>query len=127
MAVDQLAEKISATGLKVMTNWLLFSFLFTIFVFILNCYCQDIVMIVLIIPTFFTVFLRHGSMISQIVPLNASYFSTMFVIFQVVRLCAKSREAVSSPVEHLTLHYQVSSSQSLSSEFECSLLIGLLI
>nr|CAB3458011.1 unnamed protein product [Digitaria exilis] len=26
---------------------------------------------------------------------------------QVVRLCAKSREAVSSPVEHLTLHYQV--------------------
>jgi hypothetical protein len=25
----------------------------------------------------------------------------------VVRLCAKSREAVSSPVEHLTLHYQV--------------------
>jgi hypothetical protein len=25
-----------------------------------------------------------------------------------VRLCAKSREAVSSPVEHLTLHYQVS-------------------
>ena len=27
--------------------------------------------------------------------------------FQVVRLCAKSREAVSSPVEHLTLHYQV--------------------
>lgn len=40
-----------------------------------------------------------------------------FVIFvsdcdcmlQVVRLCAKSREAVSSPVEHLTLHYQVQS------------------
>ncbi|WMV43439.1 hypothetical protein MTR67_036824, partial [Solanum verrucosum] len=28
---------------------------------------------------------------------------------KVVRLCAKSREAVSSPVEHLTLHYQVSS------------------
>lgn len=27
--------------------------------------------------------------------------------FKVVRLCAKSREAVSSPVEHLTLHYQV--------------------
>ena len=27
--------------------------------------------------------------------------------FEVVRLCAKSREAVSSPVEHLTLHYQV--------------------
>ncbi|XP_028087050.1 regulator of nonsense transcripts 1 homolog isoform X2 [Camellia sinensis] len=27
---------------------------------------------------------------------------------KVVRLCAKSREAVSSPVEHLTLHYQVS-------------------
>lgn len=26
---------------------------------------------------------------------------------KVVRLCAKSREAVSSPVEHLTLHYQV--------------------
>ncbi|OIT20921.1 regulator of nonsense transcripts 1-like protein [Nicotiana attenuata] len=26
---------------------------------------------------------------------------------RVVRLCAKSREAVSSPVEHLTLHYQV--------------------
>lgn len=26
---------------------------------------------------------------------------------QVVRLCAKSREAVMSPVEHLTLHYQV--------------------
>lgn len=25
-----------------------------------------------------------------------------------MRLCAKSREAVSSPVEHLTLHYQVS-------------------
>jgi hypothetical protein len=41
----------------------------------------------------------------------------VFVIFvtncdcmlQVVRLCAKSREAVSSPVEHLTLHYQVHS------------------
>jgi hypothetical protein len=28
-------------------------------------------------------------------------------MLQVVRLCAKSREAVSSPVEHLTLHYQV--------------------
>ncbi|RWW05680.1 hypothetical protein BHE74_00011730 [Ensete ventricosum] len=28
-------------------------------------------------------------------------------IIQVVRLCAKSREAVMSPVEHLTLHYQV--------------------
>lgn len=28
-------------------------------------------------------------------------------LYQVVRLCAKSREAVSSPVEHLTLHYQV--------------------
>lgn len=27
--------------------------------------------------------------------------------YKVVRLCAKSREAVSSPVEHLTLHYQV--------------------
>ncbi|CAN0842759.1 Regulator of nonsense transcripts 1 homolog [Linum grandiflorum] len=26
---------------------------------------------------------------------------------KVVRICAKSREAVSSPVEHLTLHYQV--------------------
>lgn len=26
---------------------------------------------------------------------------------KVVRLCAKSREALSSPVEHLTLHYQV--------------------
>ncbi|KAF2596070.1 hypothetical protein F2Q68_00010989 [Brassica cretica] len=26
---------------------------------------------------------------------------------KVVRLCAKSREAVSSPVEHLTLHYQI--------------------
>jgi regulator of nonsense transcripts 1 len=26
---------------------------------------------------------------------------------KVVRLCAKSREAVVSPVEHLTLHYQV--------------------
>jgi hypothetical protein len=26
---------------------------------------------------------------------------------QVVRLCAKSREDVSSPCEHLTLHYQV--------------------
>lgn len=26
---------------------------------------------------------------------------------KVVRLCAKSREAVASPVEHLTLHYQV--------------------
>ncbi|KAJ3678718.1 hypothetical protein LUZ60_002521 [Juncus effusus] len=26
---------------------------------------------------------------------------------KVVRLCAKSREAISSPVEHLTLHYQV--------------------
>ncbi|XP_010518678.1 PREDICTED: regulator of nonsense transcripts 1 homolog isoform X2 [Tarenaya hassleriana] len=26
---------------------------------------------------------------------------------KVVRLCAKSREAVSSPIEHLTLHYQV--------------------
>lgn len=33
-------------------------------------------------------------------------FVTTFV-YQVVRLCAKSREAVSSPVEHLTLHYQV--------------------
>lgn len=31
-----------------------------------------------------------------------------FLSFKVVRLCAKSREAVSSPVEHLTLHYQVS-------------------
>lgn len=33
-----------------------------------------------------------------------------FILFlndKVVRLCAKSREAVSSPVEHLTLHYQV--------------------
>ena len=30
-----------------------------------------------------------------------------FFGFQVVRLCAKSREAVSSPVKHLTLHYQV--------------------
>jgi hypothetical protein len=29
------------------------------------------------------------------------------LLLQVVRLCAKSREAVSSPVEHLTLHYQV--------------------
>lgn len=28
-------------------------------------------------------------------------------VLKVVRLCAKSREAVSSPVEHLTLHYQV--------------------
>ena len=28
---------------------------------------------------------------------------------RVVRLSAKSREAVASPVEHLTLHYQVSS------------------
>ncbi|KAI5420522.1 ATP-dependent helicase NAM7 [Lathyrus oleraceus] len=27
--------------------------------------------------------------------------------FKVMRLCAKSREAVSSPFEHLTLHYQV--------------------
>lgn len=26
---------------------------------------------------------------------------------KVVRLCAKSREAVASPVEHLTLHHQV--------------------
>lgn len=26
---------------------------------------------------------------------------------KVVRLCAKTREAVASPVEHLTLHYQV--------------------
>ncbi len=26
---------------------------------------------------------------------------------QVVRLCAKSRETVASPVEHLTLHYIV--------------------
>lgn len=26
---------------------------------------------------------------------------------QVVRVCAKAREAVGSPVEHLTLHYQV--------------------
>lgn len=31
----------------------------------------------------------------------------IFLLFKVVRLCAKSREAVSSPVEHLTLHYQV--------------------
>lgn len=31
-----------------------------------------------------------------------------YLSFKVVRLCAKSREAVSSPVEHLTLHYQVS-------------------
>lgn len=28
-------------------------------------------------------------------------------VLQVVRLCAKSREDVSSPSEHLTLHYQV--------------------
>ena len=28
-------------------------------------------------------------------------------LIQVVRLCAKSREDVSSPCEHLTLHYQV--------------------
>lgn len=34
-------------------------------------------------------------------------FSNISWKFQVVRLCAKSREAVSSPVEHLTLHYQV--------------------
>ncbi len=26
---------------------------------------------------------------------------------KVVRLCAKSREALESPVEHLSLHYQV--------------------
>lgn len=31
----------------------------------------------------------------------------MFSLSKVVRLCAKSREAVSSPVEFLTLHYQV--------------------
>lgn len=36
------------------------------------------------------------------------YISLMF-LNKVVRLCAKSREAVSSPVEHLTLHYQVCS------------------
>lgn len=36
------------------------------------------------------------------------FVNAYFVTFvQVVRLCAKSREAVSSPVEHLTLHYQV--------------------
>ena len=28
-------------------------------------------------------------------------------MLQVVRICAKSREALGSPVEHLTLHYQV--------------------
>lgn len=28
---------------------------------------------------------------------------------KVVRLCAKAREEVASPVEHLTLHYQVGS------------------
>ncbi len=27
---------------------------------------------------------------------------------KVVRICAKSRESVASPVEHLTLHYVVS-------------------
>ena len=38
----------------------------------------------------------------------------LVTLFQVVRLCAKSREAVSSPVEHLTLHYQVRPSSILS-------------
>uniref|UniRef100_A0A0E0LKI4 DNA2/NAM7 helicase helicase domain-containing protein n=1 Tax=Oryza punctata TaxID=4537 RepID=A0A0E0LKI4_ORYPU len=38
----------------------------------------------------------------------------------VVRLCAKSREAVSSPVEHLTLHYQVLIDESTqATEPEC--------
>ena len=43
----------------------------------------------------------------------------MFLSFKVVRLCAKSREAVSSPVEHLTLHYQVYFSFSLILFFSC--------
>jgi regulator of nonsense transcripts 1 len=30
---------------------------------------------------------------------------------KVVRLCAKSREAVASPVEHLTLHHQASGAE----------------
>ncbi|KAI8015577.1 hypothetical protein LOK49_LG05G02208 [Camellia lanceoleosa] len=39
---------------------------------------------------------------------------------KVVRLCAKSREVVSSPVEHLTLHYQVLLDESTqATEPEC--------
>lgn len=39
--------------------------------------------------------------------LHAFAYNDLFASSQVVRLCAKSREAVVSPVEHLTLHYQV--------------------
>lgn len=68
--MDQLAEKISSTGLKVSLLFILFQS--WLYIKIVNLPCNTI------------------------------------ISFKVVRLCAKSREAVSSPVEHLTLHYQVS-------------------
>ncbi len=67
VAVDQLTEKINATGLKVCC-------------------------------------LPHCSRS------RVNYWHvTAFILYavQVVRLCAKSRETVASPVEHLTLHYIV--------------------
>ncbi|KAA3469182.1 regulator of nonsense transcripts 1-like protein [Gossypium australe] len=82
VAVDQLAEKISTTGLKVVK---------------LNSSSQIVVMLI--------VHFFKGVYYDALIILDSRELCSS--ILKVVRLCAKSREAVSSPVEHLTLHYQV--------------------
>jgi regulator of nonsense transcripts 1 len=74
VAVDQLTEKINATGLKVFLPPLP-SLLSS------PCYIA-----------------LHGACAPNL---------NLLPFLQVVRLCAKSRETVASPVEHLTLHYIV--------------------
>jgi regulator of nonsense transcripts 1 len=71
VAVDQLTEKINATGLKVPHSTSLLPFHY----------------------------------LAALSPSTTSCF--VILKSQVVRLCAKSRETVASPVEHLTLHYIV--------------------
>ncbi|KAI8006427.1 Leucine-rich repeat receptor protein kinase MSL1 [Camellia lanceoleosa] len=72
----------------------------------------------------------HANSFSGVLPaelgnlqkLQSLDLSEKFLLW-VVRLCAKSREAVSSPVEHLTLHYQENYPKSDKKKYKAQVLI----